>query len=459
MGTTISRSASRRSSCWLRSSAPSTIPTCSNASGATERRAKATDRARGCSPPWPRGPGRSTPGLPTEIAELSSWALADGLLIELDTGLMSVVAAIPLALADRDEAVTWFEAIDEAARAKGSVFAATGQMLWGGYTAFVRGELAEAQQGFRDSLETIALWGVPASAYSCGFIAQAAVEQGNLQEARAMLELSEVPPPLSDRMLILDKAEMAVLLAEGKADEAVERSRASGMRAGWRRHPRYVPWRSYGALALDRGGRVEEALVLAHEELDIARQIGAPGTLGQSLRVLGTIEREQGLEHLEEAVAVLDGSAARLELAKALTALGARLRRDRKPTEAREPLRQALELAEACGASPLADEARAEIYATGARPRTTALQGVAALTSSEHRVAVLAAEGKSNREIAQALYVTPKTVEVHLSSTYRKLQISSRRDLEAALDPASGTPGVGDRLGRSGRSRGRRPEH
>jgi DNA-binding NarL/FixJ family response regulator len=231
-----------------------------------------------------------------------------------------------------------------------------------------------------------------------------------------------------------------VLLAEGKADEAVERSGASGVRAGWRRHPRYVPWRSYGALALDRVGRREEALALAHEELDIARQIGAPGTLGQSLRVLGTIEREHGLEHLEEAAAVLDGSPARLELAKALTALGARLRRDRKPTEAREPLRQALELAEACGASPLADEARAEIYATGARPRTTALQGVAALTTSEHRVAVLAAGGKSNREIAQALYVTPKTVEVHLSSTYRKLQISSRRDLEAALDPASGRP-------------------
>jgi DNA-binding NarL/FixJ family response regulator len=81
------------------------------------------------------------------------------------------------------------------------------------------------------------------------------------------------------------------------------------------------------------------------------------------------------------------------------------------------------------------DEVRAEIYATGARPRTTALQGVESLTASERRVAALAAEGKSNRDIAQELYVTPKTVEVHLSSAYRKLRISSRRELGGVIGP------------------------
>ena len=81
-----------------------------------------------------------------------------------------------------------------------------------------------------------------------------------------------------------------------------------------------------------------------------------------------------------------------------------------------------------------ADAARAELHATGARPRGTALSGAGALTPSELRVARLAVEGKTNRDIAQALYVTPKTVEVHLSSAYRKLGIDSRRRLAAALD-------------------------
>jgi DNA-binding CsgD family transcriptional regulator len=203
--------------------------------------------------------------------------------------------------------------------------------------------------------------------------------------------------------------------------------------AGWKCHPRYMPWRSLEALALDRLGQQEEAVALAAEDVEIARGWGSPGTVGRSLRVLGTIEREDGLTHLEEACELLERAPARLEQAKALAALGATLRRARKPTEAREPLRRALELAEICGAQPLVDEVRAEIYATGARPRTTALQGVGALTASERRVADLAAAGQSNRDIAQTLYVTPKTVEVHLSSVYRKLGIGSRRELAGAL--------------------------
>ena len=78
---------------------------------------------------------------------------------------------------------------------------------------------------------------------------------------------------------------------------------------------------------------------------------------------------------------------------------------------------------------------RSELHATGARPRREALSGVESLTPSERRVAALATEGLTNREIAQSLYVTPKTVEVHLSNTYRKLDIRSRRDLTAAMAP------------------------
>jgi DNA-binding NarL/FixJ family response regulator len=113
--------------------------------------------------------------------------------------------------------------------------------------------------------------------------------------------------------------------------------------------------------------------------------------------------------------------------------LGGALRRDRQPSDAREPLRQGLELAAVCGAERLAEHARSELYASGARPRSDALSGVEALTPSERRVSELAAGGDSNKDIAQTLYVTPKTVEVHLSNAYRKLGIRSRRELPAAL--------------------------
>ena len=74
-----------------------------------------------------------------------------------------------------------------------------------------------------------------------------------------------------------------------------------------------------------------------------------------------------------------------------------------------------------------------ELRATGARPRKILYSGVDALTPSERRVATMAADGMTNREIAQALFVTPKTVEVHLSHSYSKLEISSRKELPRAL--------------------------
>jgi DNA-binding NarL/FixJ family response regulator len=145
----------------------------------------------------------------------------------------------------------------------------------------------------------------------------------------------------------------------------------------------------------------------------------------------------QGLALLEEAVDVLARSPAKLEHAKARTELGAALRRANRRAEAREHLRHALELATICGAAPLVRRAETELLAAGARPRRISLRGVESLTPSERRVAEMAAEGPTNREIAQALFVTPKTVEVHLSSAYRKLGIRSRSQLSSALaEPA-----------------------
>lgn len=136
---------------------------------------------------------------------------------------------------------------------------------------------------------------------------------------------------------------------------------------------------------------------------------------------------------MREAVDAAEASPARLEHTKALIALGSALRRAGLLSESREPLSRGLELAGHCGAGGLAEFARAELYSAGGRPRRDALSGPASLTSSEHRIADLAAAGNSNRAIAQALYITPKTVEVHLTSIYRKLGISARAQLAGAL--------------------------
>src|SRR5262249_2274268 len=102
--------------------------------------------------------------------------------------------------------------------------------------------------------------------------------------------------------------------------------------------------------------------------------------------------------------------------------------------DARKPLREGLDLAHRCGATALTQRAREELKATGARPRRHVLTGRDALTPTEARVAQMAAQGHSTPEIAQALFVTPKTIETHLAHTYQKLNIHSRTELPQALN-------------------------
>jgi DNA-binding NarL/FixJ family response regulator len=157
--------------------------------------------------------------------------------------------------------------------------------------------------------------------------------------------------------------------------------------------------------------------------------------------MLGLVEGgKAGLGLLREAVEVLAGSEARLEHVRALVDLGAALRRANQRTEARGRLREGVDLARKVGALGLAERAYEEIAATGARPQKFLQTGLDALTASERRVAQLAADGMSNREIAQTLFVTIKTVEVHLSHAYRKLEITSRVQLTKALSTPAPSP-------------------
>jgi DNA-binding NarL/FixJ family response regulator len=156
------------------------------------------------------------------------------------------------------------------------------------------------------------------------------------------------------------------------------------------------------------------------------------------LRTSGLVRGgDEGEALLREAVEMLAGADARIEHARALVDLGAHLRRGNRRADARDFLRDGAELAHRGGATPLVERANEELAATGARPRSVVRSGVESLTASERRVADLAARDRSNKEIAQELFVTVKTVELHLSNVYRKLQIGSRRQLAAALGDAA----------------------
>lgn len=138
-------------------------------------------------------------------------------------------------------------------------------------------------------------------------------------------------------------------------------------------------------------------------------------------------------ETLGAAVSHLAASPLRLGLARALADLGAALRRANARAKARAPLREALEIAREGGADGLAARIEEALVATGVRVPPRPGGGAAALTPSEARSARMAADGLANKDIAQALFVTVKTIEMHLANAYRKLRISSRRDLEPAL--------------------------
>ena len=199
-------------------------------------------------------------------------------------------------------------------------------------------------------------------------------------------------------------------------------------------NPALCAWRSAAALVLARLDEPERARAIAEEELKLARSVAMPGPLGRALWSTGVVVRgEAGLALLREAVATLDGSEAVLELARARLALGGELRRAGHRRAARDELRAALEVAERSSAEALAEIAREELHVSGARMRREALTGLGSLTPSERRVAQLAAEGSSNPEIAQALFVTRKTVETHLGRVYMKLDLRSRDELAARV--------------------------
>jgi DNA-binding CsgD family transcriptional regulator len=277
----------------------------------------------------------------------------------------------------------------------------------------------------------------PGLAFAATVLADVAVEAGELVEAETLLSLlPQQEWSAGVGTVLIPAARGRLRLAQGRAAEALvdfEACAAMFSPKIWGveiRDVGYVHARIGAAMALLRLGEYKRARDAAEAELADVKTFGAPRALGIALCVAGLAHGgSSGLELLGESVACLRKSPALLERAHSLAELGAALRRDGRRSSAREPLAEALELAARCGARPLATRVREELIATGARPRREWRTGLHALSPRELRVVQLAAEGRTNREIAYQLYVTLKTVEGHLARAYNKLGIERRRQL------------------------------
>jgi DNA-binding CsgD family transcriptional regulator len=261
-------------------------------------------------------------------------------------------------------------------------------------------------------------------------------ERGEVEAAQELLAAAEAEGDLPGHVtfVFLLESRGRLRCAQGRLREGVEDLVEGGRR--WEPfgliNPNVSAWRSEAAVALLQLGEREAAAGLADEELALARTAGTARGIGVATRAAGIVHQDIGL--LVEAVEVLSGSPARLDHAKALCELGAAHRRAGRRREAREPLLAGLDLARRCTALPLAERIRSELAAVGARPRRDYLDGVESLTPGELRIARMAAEGRANKQIAQALFLTLRTVETHLTHVYRKLDIDSRAALSGALE-------------------------
>ncbi len=275
-----------------------------------------------------------------------------------------------------------------------------------------------------------------------GLLVGAHVALGELDEAEAVLAaFGDAVESGSLTATVLKFARAELRFEQGRLTEALDDFLGVGSRLtrALVTSPGYLPWRSGAALVQLALGDRQHAGRLAEEELELARKFGMPRALGVSSRVAGIVAGgDRGEQLLREAVDSFERCDVGLERARALTDLGAMLRRRNRRTEARELLREALDVAHRGGATLLAARAETELRATGARPRRVMLAGLDSLTASERRIAEYASEGLTNREIAQTLFITTRTVEGHLTSIFRKLQLSSRNELHAVL--ATGAP-------------------
>ena len=378
--------------------------------------------------------------------DLAERAIAAGLPVEPHRGeTWAILALSALAVADNlDAALRGADEILARARARGSALTVVAISGLRARIELRRGDLAAAQADAQAAIELGPdLLGAEFLVMAVSSAVLAGLERDETPDSlRRLIDSADVRPDTEFLPSSLLRYASGVLRAaagnhEAAIDELCGCALDHPMFGG--ENPAMLPWRSAAALSMAELGRHHEARSLAADEVRRAESFGAPRAIGIALRAHALVgPPAERSERLAVALAVLEPSLARLEHARVLVDLGATFRAAGKRTEARELLLEGLALAARCGARTLERRARAELAAIGVRPRKTERAGVDSLTPSERRVVELAATGGTNREIAQTLFVTQKTVETHLGRSFRKLDISSRRQLPDVLARAAG---------------------
>lgn len=377
----------------------------------------------------------------SRVKAIAEQAFAHDPLVDGDSmGVSLGYAAQSLIWVDAlDEAERLFDAAADAARRRGAFMTLAIARLNQATLALHQGRLDDAVALAGQSME-VRRHGWTDSTWSTPVLAQAHLERGDLDAARTAIALGErANSARSDHAMLLE-ARARLALVSGDPAAALVDARAAGELVEGTfqsRCSRLFRWRVIASRAAHRLGDDAEAAALIEDALGEARQLATPRQLGETLTVAGAVAGgAEGTALLEEAVSVLERSPSRLQLAHSLVELGAARRRQGQRTAAGDPLTQALELADELGAEPLVGRARHELGLLGVRPRRSARTGPASLTPAERAVVELAAAGLGNVQIAQRLFIARKTVESHLAGAYRKLGITARGDLAAALRAA-----------------------
>lgn len=378
-------------------------------------------------------------GARAEVVELARRAWGGGRLLadEGPSGWAWSLVTAAFTMTDELEAASSIaEEVMDQARSNGSLIAYATASYCAASAARRSGQIAQGRALVEATIDAVRDgWNTyPCSAYS--EYANDLILYDELDAAEQALAITDDPAHFAsvERAMVLE-ARGRLRMLQGRNAEALEDFLAAGEileRSSWR--VSFFAWRAGAAMAAHHVGDEARARELADWGLEIAEETQIPSYMARMLRAKALVgDSGKALGMLERALSMLEHSQARLEYLYSLFDLGSALRRAGKLTEARARLEQAMDLAHRFGARLVARQAHEELRLAGSRPRQVRFTGVEALTAGERRVAEMAAGGMSNREIAQALFVTTRAVEKHLYNCYCKLQIATRRELATVL--------------------------